>query len=281
MNDLSFNRGASNTLFFEVAGTVSVDDVVFSMAENNRPDTTIICQYTKANTPSQIAVTSLGKKSIVQVNMLATDIMGLNRKLYKYDIRGVGSKLLTSGQLRCIFGVKDSYNDNTRIEAAYGNFREGVSLTPEPNGTNKIFAIPVTSGRKIVSGTEKIYLGTTRLVKGVSYTINGATVTLFDAPAEADSLTADWIEVDISSNDSFSNFKIGIYLTPDPDGVNLVFTIPVTAGKNLIAGKEAIFNGGTRLTRDVSYTIDGNVITFINDYVPDEFSTLIGDWIEK
>jgi hypothetical protein len=281
MNSLQFSRGSANTLFFELSGTVSVDDLIFSMAESSRPDTSIICQYTKTNTPTQIATIALGKRTVVKIDMLPTDIMGLNKRIYNWDIRGANSKLLSHGQLRCIFGVKDSYNDNTLIEIAYGNERIGIALTPEPNGSNKIFAIPVTAGRRIVTGTEKIYQGTTRLIRGISYSINGATITFFNAPAAEDSLTADWIEVDLSSTATYSDYRIGIDLTPEPDGINLVFNIPVTVGKNLVVDKEAIFNGGTRLTRDVSYSIAGNIVTFINGYVPDEFSTLIGDWIER
>jgi hypothetical protein len=76
-----------------------------------------------------------------------------------------------------------------------------------------------------------------------------------------------------------SAFKRGIALTGTKNGINTSFTIPVTAGRSLVAGTEEIFYAGRIRERNVGYTISDATVTL--SVAPGASDSLIASWMEE
>jgi hypothetical protein len=285
MNSYELKIGSINTLFFEIPGDHTSESLTFSLAKTRAPGATIIFQVNKTTDPTQVIATLVGGNTIVKIITTGEDVEALAEKIYYWDIRGTGNALYAYGALRSIFGVLDTgYSSTVDITALAPAFKTGIRLTPLPNGTNKIFTIPVTTGKSLMLNKEKIFVGTGRMERVDSLTDHGYIMTnniatFAVAPEANDTLLADWIEGDAEST-LYDNFIYGLPLDGLKNDSNQVFTIPVTYGRSLVANKEEIYYGGTRLTRNISYTIIGNTVTFLS-IVPSIDDSLIADWVEE
>ena len=147
------------------------------------------------------------------------------------------------------------------------NYIGNASLSPAPNGTNKIFTITnstVSTGSLLISINGIIQTpGATE-----DYTVSGQTVTFNYAPAANATMNAFYV---------YASFVIAGYYTEQlnglTNGVNTTFAIP--SGVPYSTSLRVYYNG-TLLVPITDYTVSGQTIT--TNFIPLLNSTMVGSY---
>ena len=137
-------------------------------------------------------------------------------------------------------------SDAINIPATLETYKTNISLAGAKNGTNKVFVLPDVPALN----TESIYLNGLKQNRGTNYTISGSVITMTNAPASTDTLTASYVV----GSPSTLQTVIGVDLIGAKNSVNKNYTFPSEPVESSIE----VYLNGVLKTVDVDYAVYGS-----------------------